>query len=109
MTAIIISIVSSVVAGVLLFILQQKIKENRDLKRENNKKKSIHEAAIENGMVCILRKHLMDEHETWTQKGYITAKALESGLLMYDAYKALGGNGMVDHMKDDVQDLPIRD
>ena len=51
----------------------------------------------------------MDEHEIWTAKGYITAKALESGLLMYRAYKALGGNGMIDHMEEEIRQLPIRD
>ena len=105
----ILSIVSTIVAGLALFYLKQKIKENKDLKREQDEKKSQHEAAIENGLVCILRKHLMDEHETWINKGYITPKALESGILMYKAYKTLGGNGMIDHMEDEIQELPIRD
>ncbi|MBO5906203.1 MAG: hypothetical protein J6Q84_07285 [Kiritimatiellae bacterium] len=107
--AILLSIVSTVVAGVLLYILQQKIRENNALKREQEAQKSKHEAAIENGLVCILRKHLMDEHERWTQEGYITPHALENGLAMYKAYKALGGNGMIDHMEEEIQELPIRD
>jgi hypothetical protein len=28
---------------------------------------------------------------------------------MYKAYKALGGNGMIDHMEVEIQELPIRD
>jgi hypothetical protein len=51
----------------------------------------------------------MDEHEIWMAKGYITPTALESGLLMYKAYKGLGGNGMIDHMEEEIQELPIRD
>jgi hypothetical protein len=51
----------------------------------------------------------MDEHEVWTSKGFITSKALESGLAMYHAYKVLGGNGMIDHMEEEIQALPIRD
>lgn len=93
----------------LAFMLQQKMKENDTLKRKEKEKKSQHETAMEEGVVCILRKHLMDEHETWTTKGFITSKALESGLLMYKAYKGLGGNGMIDHMEEEIQELPIRD
>ena len=79
------------------------------MKREKEQCDSARTTAIENGIVCILRKHLMDEHELWTAKGYITPKALESGLAMYKAYKTLGGNGMIDHMEEEIQELPIRD
>ena len=103
------TIIASVVSGILVFVLQSYIKENRKLKREREEKRSKRETALEDGMVCILRKHLMDEHETWMAKGYITPKSLESGLLMYKAYKALGGNGMIDHMEEEIQELPIRD
>ena len=99
----------SLTVGLLLFILQSQLKENRKLKREKEEAESIRYTALENGVVCILRKHLMDEHEHWTKLGYITSKALESGLLMYAAYKGLGGNGMIDHMEEEIQDLPIRD
>lgn len=107
MIGLITTIVSTVVAGILLFVLQAKIKENRELKREKEKQKSQHEKAIENGILCILRKHLMDEHEYWTSKDYITPTALESGLAMYKAYKMLGGNGMIDHMEEEIQELPV--
>lgn len=103
------AIVTSVVSGMLLFVLQSVIKENKKMKREKEERDSKRNSAVENGLVCILRKHLMDEHETWTQKEYITPKALESGLLMYKAYKDLGGNGMIDHMEEEIQELPIRD
>lgn len=107
--SVLISIITTLTAGVLLFVLQQKIKENNDLKREKEIQKTQHETAIENGMVCILRKHLMDEHEKWTKLEYITSHALENGLAMYKAYKMLGGNGMIDHMEEEIQQLPIRD
>jgi hypothetical protein len=107
--SIIVSIFTSVVAAMMTFVLKSVINENRRMKREKEESNSKRETAIENGLVCILRKHLMDEHETWVDKGYITPKALESGLLMYKAYKALGGNGMIDHMEEEIQELPIRD
>lgn len=101
----IVSIVSSVVSAMLVFVLQSTIKENRKLKQ----KKAERDEALANGMVCVLRKHLMDEHEKWMSKGYITSTALENGLAMYHAYKKLGGNGMIDHMNDDISELPVKD
>lgn len=102
---IIVSIVSSVVSGMLIFFLQSTVKENNRLKRQ----KTDRDAALAEGMVCVLRKHLMDEHEKWMEKGYIPSTALENGLAMYHAYKGLGGNGMIDHMNDDIAELPVRD
>lgn len=107
--AIIVTAAFGFISAMLAFMLQQKMKENAQLKKEQEAKKTQHEKAMEDGVVCILRKHLMDEHTTAMANGYITATALESGLLMYKAYKALGGNGMIDHMEEEIQELPIRD
>ena len=106
---IVISIATSLVSAVLVFLLQSSIKENRELKKEKEAKQSQRERALEEGVVCLLRKQLMDEHAHWMGLGYITSKALESGILMYKAYKSLGGNGMIDHMEEEIQALPIRD
>lgn len=103
------SIVAGLISTILGFILKSKLQEIKRLRAEKEEYKSQRDRALENGVVCILRKHLMDEHEIWTQKGYITPKALESGLLMYKAYKELGGNGMIDHMEEEIQTLPIKD
>lgn len=103
------AIVADVIIAILVYILQSVIRENHRLKKERDAQRSQRDKAITDGLCCILRKHLMDEHEAWTEKGYITSKALESGLLMYRAYKTLGGNGMIDHMEEEIQELPIRD
>ena len=110
----VITIATSVVSAMLVFLLQSVIKENKQLKTEQKKKEK--EArkreeermeALEDGVVCLLRKELIADHEKWMSKGYITSKALENGLLMYDAYKKLGGNGMIDHMKEEIEELHI--
>lgn len=105
----VISIATSLVSAMLIWVLQSCMKENRQLKKEKETKQSQRERALENGVVCLLRKQLMDEHTKWMELGYITSKALESGILMYQAYKSLGGNGMIDHMEDEIQALPIKD
>lgn len=101
----ILSLLVTVIAGILVWVLQTTISENKKLKREAEKRQT----ALEEGMVCMLRKHLMDEHEKWTTLKYITAKALENFLAMYKAYKALGGNGMIDHMEEEILNLHLQD
>ena len=103
------AIIADVIIAILVYILQSVVRENRKLKKERDIQRSKHDKAINDGMCCILRKHLMDEHEVWMSRGYITSKALESGLLMYRAYKTLGGNGMIDHMEEEIRELPIKD
>lgn len=105
----VITIVATVVSGVLVFVLQSVIRENARLKKEKDEKQCRRDQALEHGMVCILRKHLMDSYDACMAKGYITATELESGLAMYDAYKGLGGNGMIDHMKEEIETLHIKD
>ena len=99
----------TIVTGIILYLLKDALKENKELRQQKEKAESERSTAIENGLVCILRKHLMDEHELWMARGYITPHALESGIAMYKAYKALGGNGMIDHMEEEIQNLPIKD
>lgn len=109
MAAIIISIATSVVSTILGTILVSLYKENKRLKHDQEKQRTERDKAIEDGLQCILRKHLMDEHEAWMGRGFITPHALENGLAMYKAYKKLGGNGMIDHMEEEIQELPIKD
>lgn len=105
----------SLAVAMLAFILQSVMKENHRLKQEQEQKEKEEKKleadrmqALENGVVCLLRKELIADYEKWMDKGYITQNALEHGLLMYDAYKSLGGNGMVEQMKEEIQELPIK-
>ncbi len=115
----IVTILTSVASAMLVFLLQSVIKENHRLKlekerteKEKQQKEKQEEAdrmkALENGVVCLLRKELIADYEKWMDKGHITQTALEHGLHMYDAYKSLGGNGMVEQMKEEIQELPIK-
>lgn len=103
----VISIAVSVVSATLAFILQSVIKENKELKRKQEETHSQRENALENGVVCLLRVKLIEYHTKYMNLGYISSHGLENWLLMYDAYKSLGGNGMVAHMKDEIEDLHI--
>lgn len=105
---IILPILTSVVSAMLVFILQSVIKENRKLKADRERKFEEREAAIEEGMVCLLRVQLIEYHAKYMEKDYITTHALQNWLQMYKAYHILGGNGMVDHLKEEIEELHIK-
>ena len=60
------------------------------------------------GTMLLLRVQLIEYHEKWTKRDYITKHGLENFLEMYQAYHELGGNGMVTHLLEEVRKLPIR-
>ena len=104
-TPIVVSIITSVASAMLVFMLQSVIKEKNKLLREAEAKRSKHDAGIENGVVCLLRVKLIEYHTKYMDKGEITSHAYQNWMLMYEAYKDLGGNGMVAHMKDEIEEL----
>ena len=107
--AYIVTIAVSVASAMLAFLLQSQIKENRELKKQQEEKRDKRERALEEGVLCLLREMLIQSHVKYMKKEQISSKALESGLAMYEAYKGLGGNGMIDHMKVEIEELPIID
>lgn len=107
--AYIVTIAVSVASAMLAFLLQSQIKENRELKRKHEESNEKRQRGLEEGVLCMLREMLIQSHSKYMKKGHISSKALESGLAMYDAYKMLGGNGMIDHMKAEIEELPIVD
>lgn len=104
----------SLAVAMLAFVLQSVLKENSRLKKEKEKadqeKKEAKQnevCALKEGVLCLLRVKLIEYHAKYTKLGYISSHGLENWLLMYKAYKALGGNGMIDHMKEEIEKLPI--
>lgn len=103
----VLTFVTSVASAMLVFILQSVIKENSKLKQEKEEIHAQREKALENGVVCLLRVKLIEYHTKYVEMGYITTHGLQNWMKMYDAYKALGGNGMIDHMKAEIEALHI--
>ncbi len=60
------------------------------------------------GTMLLLRVQLIEYHEEWTKRGYTTKHGLENFTEMYEAYHALGGNGMVTHLMKEVENLPVK-
>ena len=87
-------IVLPILLGYIVWLLKRQ-KQDRD--------------ANSKGTMLLLRVQLIDYHDKWTDRGYVTRHGLENFLEMYGAYHALGGNGMVTHMLDEIRHLPIKD
>ena len=78
--------------GYLVYLLKSQIKV-----RDANSK----------GTMLLLRVQLIEYHKKYTELKYIPTYAYENFVEMYEAYHALGGNGMVEKLNEDIQDLKI--
>ena len=73
------------------------------LKRQNQKRD-----ANGKGTMLLLRVQLIEYHEEWMARGYVTKHGIKNFLEMYNAYHSLGGNGMGTHLLEEVNELPIK-
>lgn len=64
-------------------------------------------SANSEGTKCLLRVKLIEYHDRYMEKGYIPSYALRNWVEMYEAYKRLGGNGMIEGMNKEIHALPI--
>ena len=86
-------IVLTALMGYIVFLLKNQKKD-----RDANSK----------GTMLLLRVQLIEYHAEWKARGYATKHGLQNFLEMYDAYHALGGNGMVTELLNEVKELPIK-
>jgi hypothetical protein len=108
MTTIIYSGLVSVAVAMLTFILQNLIKENHRLKMEKDEAEQTRSKALENGVLCLLRMKLIEYHSKYMEDGAISLHGYQNWILMYEAYTGLGGNGMMKHMRNDIEDLRLK-
>lgn len=71
-----------------------------------NQKKS--RDANSRGTMLLLRVQLIEYHDKYMSLGHIPSYAYENFCEMYEAYHRLGGNGMITHMYEEVEELEIR-
>lgn len=101
------STLMSVASAMLIFLLQYFVRENINLKKNKDNEQKKKEDAIEEGVRCLLRVKLIEYHTKYMELGEISSHGYENWMLMYKAYKALGGNGMIEHMKEEIEELHI--
>ena len=90
---IILPIVTTALMGYIVWLLKNQ-KHDRD--------------ANSKGTMLLLRVQLIEYHSKYTTLGDIPSYAYQNFCEMYDAYHALGGNGMVTKMKQEIEELHIK-
>ena len=60
------------------------------------------------GTMLLLRVQLIEYHDKYTAQGEIPSYAYQNFCEMYDAYHALGGNGMVTKMHEEIEELHLK-
>lgn len=73
------------------------------LKRQKNDRDS-----NSRGTMLLLRVQLIEYHDKYMKLGEIPSYAYQNFQEMYDAYHQLGGNGMVTKMKNEIEELHLK-
>jgi hypothetical protein len=102
-----ITILVTIVSGVLVFILQTVIRENRDLKRKKDEETVTREKALENGVRQLLSVQLEELYDQFAESDTIFRRAYDRWMKLHAAYKGLHGNGTFDHMKEEIEEKHI--
>ena len=61
------------------------------------------------GTMLLLRVQLIEYHDKYTILGSIPSYAYENFCEMYEAYHELGGNGMITKMKEEIDELHLKE
>lgn len=104
----VVNVILSIISGLLLWLIKDLLKDNMRLRAERKGENMEREAGLKEGMVCLLRVSLIDDHTKYMGLGEISTHGYENFQAMYEAYSKLGGNGLVTHMWEDIQELRIK-
>lgn len=72
------------------------------------KKESEEREALKNGLRALLRRQIIEDCRTLIQEGQADPDRRDTILDMYNCYHALGGNGTVTRIKDEMMALPTK-
>lgn len=87
------SIALPIILGYIVWLLQNQ-KKTRD--------------ANSRGTMLLLRVQLIEYHDKYVRRGSIPTYAYDNFCEMYRTYHDLGGNGMVTHMFEEIQELKMK-
>lgn len=104
-------VVLSALLGYIVWMLkEQKEQKKIDIKERNERIEAERKLRENNskGTMLLLRVQLIEYHNKYIKLGDIPSYAYENFLEMYDAYHALGGNGMITKMKNEIEELHLK-
>lgn len=87
------SIALPIVLGYIIWLLKNQKKD-----RDANSK----------GTMLLLRVQMIEYHDKYCAMGYIPSYAYSNFVEMYQAYHELGGNGMIEKMKQEIDELHLK-
>ena len=98
----------SLIVGLLIFMVQQLYRDNKRLREDRKQSNLVKQNAIQEALCCLLRVKLIEYHDKYMELEEIPSYAYQNWVMMYGAYKDLGGNGMITKMDKEIKSLPIR-
>ena len=102
-----ITIVSTVVSGVLVYAVQNLLRENDRLRREHKEADLVKQKALSDGVMSLLKIQLIEYHDKYMADGNIPTYVYDNWDIMYNSYRKLGGNGMVEHLNEEIDRLRV--
>ena len=100
--AIVVSALVTVITGVVLFILKGYIADLKKYRDEREKK----EAAKDEMRLGIARVMLLENYRNCETKGFYSMEDREVYGKLFEAYKASGGNGIIEQLGVKLRELP---
>lgn len=99
----ILSIIVSVIAAILGFILKEQIKDNKEMRRKQEEERDCKETALETGVRQLLCVRLEEIYDQYAGSETIPPRAYDRWMKLHAAYKGLHGNGTFDRMKEELR------
>lgn len=103
----VVSILLSVVSGVLVWVIKGLVTDNKALREANRQAEAKQESAIKDGVLSLLRIQLIEYHDKYMTRESLPAYVLDNWTDLYNSYTALGGNGTIKRMNDDLNKLRV--
>ena len=107
MTGHIVTVLLSVISGILVFVVQKLINENEKLRHAKQEEDRIRQEAISGGVLSILKIQLFEYYDRYMKDGNIPSYVYQNWEEMFKAYTALGGNGTIKKMNEDIERLRL--
>lgn len=76
---------------------------------KRQKEADTRQRAVEAGIRALLRNRILQAYYHYFERGWITLHGLENVNALYKEYHALGGNGAVTKLVEDMRGLEVRD
>lgn len=75
---------------------------------KQDKIRKAEQEAIKKGIQALLRDRIIEQYNKYMEKGYIPIYAMDNVEAMYREYHALGGNGTITDLYEEMKGLPHR-